>query len=265
MDLFGDRMKFYEKQEAGRVFLPGLPVCARIDGKCFSKFTKGLNRPYDQRMIDLMCDTAAFVLDQTAAQIAYTQSDEISLIWYSDDYKKHIFFNGRIQKMVSVISSMVTAYFNQKLADLIPEKTEQMAFFDCRIWQVPSRTEAANCLLWREFDATKNSVSMAAREFYSHKELYKKNRKEMQDMLWKKGVNWNDYPASFKRGTYIQKQKNNKVFSAEEIDALPEKHAAKTNPNLEYERSEVIRLEMPPLAQVTNREAVIFNGDKPNL
>lgn len=50
MDAFGDRMKLYEKQEAERRLLPLLPVCSRIDGKGFSEFTKGLKRPYDERI-----------------------------------------------------------------------------------------------------------------------------------------------------------------------------------------------------------------------
>ncbi len=51
-DSFGDRMKMYEGAEAQRKFLPGLPIVARLDGRGFSRFTKGLERPYDQRMID---------------------------------------------------------------------------------------------------------------------------------------------------------------------------------------------------------------------
>ena len=31
----GDRMKLYERMEAGRRCLPLLPICARIDGKRF--------------------------------------------------------------------------------------------------------------------------------------------------------------------------------------------------------------------------------------
>lgn len=70
MDEFGDRMKLYEHQEAGRRLLPLLPVCARVDGKGFSKFTKGLQRPYDTRLVELMCQTTAYLVQEAQACIS---------------------------------------------------------------------------------------------------------------------------------------------------------------------------------------------------
>jgi tRNA(His) 5'-end guanylyltransferase len=265
MDQFGDRMKLYEYQEAGRRFLPLLPVCARIDGKGFSKFTKGLQRPYDTRLVELMCQTTAYLVQETQTCIGYTQSDEISLIWYSNEYKSQIFFDRRIQKMVSVVASMTTAFFNAHLAEHLPEKAGNLALFDCRVWQVPTLEEAANTVLWREFDATKNSISMAARHYYPHTALHKKTGDEMQEMLWQQGVNWNDYPNFFKRGTFIQKQNVVRTFTAEEIEQLPAKHEARKNPGLTIERPEIQRLDMPPFAKVANRVDVIFSGATPEL
>ena len=74
--------------------------------------------------------------------------------------------------MVSVVASMTTAFFNAHLAEYLPEKAGELALFDCRVWQVPTLEEAANTLLWREFDATKNSISMAARHYYPHEALH---------------------------------------------------------------------------------------------
>ena len=258
MDLFGDRMKHYEHQEAGRRFLPLLPVCARLDGKGFHNFTKGLERPYDTRLMELMCQTTAYLVQETQASIGYTQSDEISLVWYNDEYKSQIFFDRRIQKMVSVLASMTTAFFSAHLPEYLPEKIGTLALFDCRVWQMPTLEEAANTFLWREFDATKNSISMAARHYYPHEALHKKTSDEMQEILWQKGINWNDYPNFFKRGTFIQKRKVVRTFTTEEIDHLPAQHDARHNPALTVERSEIQRLDMPPLAKVKNRVDVIF-------
>ena len=211
MDLFGDRMKAYEQQEAGRRFLPLLPVCARLDGKGFHKLTQGLDRPYDTRFVELMRRTTAYLVQETQACIGHTQSDEISLVWYSDEYKSQIFFDRRIQKMVSVLASMTTAFFNAHLTKHLPEKTGILALFDCRVWQVPTLAEAANTFLWREFDAAKNSISMAARHYYPHEVLHKKTSAEMQDMLWQKGVElerlshllqtWNLHPKTQSRAS----------------------------------------------------------------
>ncbi|KKL92895.1 hypothetical protein LCGC14_1880070, partial [marine sediment metagenome] len=105
-DNFGDRMKMYEKAESGRRFMPLLPVYARLDGRSFSRFTKGFNRPYDKRMSEAMIDTTKYLVEETNALIGYSQSDEISLVWYSDSIDSQIFFDGKIQKMVSVLAAL---------------------------------------------------------------------------------------------------------------------------------------------------------------
>lgn len=46
-DALGDRMKAYESREADRRLIPTIPVCARIDGRNFSAFTRGMAKPYD--------------------------------------------------------------------------------------------------------------------------------------------------------------------------------------------------------------------------
>jgi tRNA(His) guanylyltransferase len=256
-------MKMYETVESDRRFMPLLPVCARLDGKGFSRFTQDLKRPYDTHMVDLMCNTTAYLVEETDAHIGYTQSDEISLVWYSDDYRRQIFFDARVQKMVSVLASVTTAYFNALIPEYLPEKAGVLALFDCRVWQVPTLEEAANVFLWRELDAAKNSISMAARCYYSHEELHKKTADEMQEMLFQKGINWNDYPPFFKRGTFVQKRTVFRKFTANEIETLPPQHDARINPGLTVERSEVRILEMPPFSKVVNRVEVIFNRAEP--
>lgn len=260
---FGDRMKLYEGAEAGRRLMPLLPVCARIDGKTFSRFTRGLRRPYDERLSRLMVDVTTWLVEQTQASLGYTQSDEISLVFYSDNFRTQIYLDGRVQKMTSILASMATARFNALLPQRIPERQGQVALFDARVWSVPNPTEAANVFLWREQDATKNSVSMAARDHFSHKALHGKSAAQMQEMLFSKGINWNDYPAFFKRGTFVQRQRVVRRFTAQELEALPPQHQAHQDPDLMVERSQVGVLEMPPFGKVTNREEVLFQGAAP--
>jgi len=82
-------------------------------------------------------------------------------------------------------------------------------------------------------------------------------------MLHLKGVNWNDYPSFFKRGTYVQKRIVKRKFTVCELQKLPAKHAARFNPDLEIERSVVMKLDMPVFSTVVNRAAVIFEGCDP--
>ena len=176
-DDFGDRMKVYEQAGAGRL-MPLLPACARLDGKCFSGYTKGMDRPYDAEFIEAMQHLTEALVHTTNACIGYTQSDEISLVWHSEEYKSQIFMDGRIQKMVSLLAAECSTTFNMLVGSsmsLMEKTRHKRAIFDCRVWNVPNRVEAANVILWREQDATRNSIQMAAQAQFSHKQLHKKN------------------------------------------------------------------------------------------
>jgi tRNA(His) 5'-end guanylyltransferase len=206
-----------------------------------------------------MISTTEHLVEKLGARMGYTQSDEISLVLYSEDYSREIYFGGKLQKIVSVSASMTTAFFNHRAATLFPEKP--LALFDSRAWVVPTLEEAANALLWREVDATKNSISMAARAHYPHKALHQKSGASMIEMLGEVGVNWDDYPTFFKRGTFVQRRPVMRKFTAEELERLPKQHQARTQPDLMLMRHEITRLEMPPFARVKNRADVIFRGE----
>lgn len=262
-DDLGNRMKAYEMSESGRLLNTDLPIIVRLDGRSFSKFTKGMSRPFDTRMTNLMIDTTKFLVEETNAIIGYTQSDEISLILFKSNPETQLFFGGRTQKLTSVIAAMTTAYFNRKLVEVFPDKSDLLPVFDCRVWNVPTKEEAVNAILWRELDATKNAISMAAQHYFSHKELQNKNGQQKKEMIISRGVNFENYPSFFKRGSYIRREKQFIKFTTDEISKLPKNHAARLNPDLTVERNITSRLEMPPILQVTNRANVFFNGDVP--
>lgn len=248
-DDLGDRMKQYESLYEQKL-MPRLPIIARIDGKSFHTFTKGLKRPYDERLSKLMIATTKVLVKGVHAKLGYTQSDEISLYWGYGVGSQPI-FGGKLAKLQSVLSSIATAFFNRDLQSFFPKKDDlddkhpvmdkEYPTFDCRVFQLPSIEEASNYFLWREKDAVKNSITMAASEYYSHAELQGKNSKDKHEMLYKKGVNWDKYPKFFKQGTYVRRELISKKISMAEWDNLPPKHEAKrgTVPCLSYTRSEV--------------------------
>lgn len=262
-DSLGDRMKWYEWAEAGRKLMPYTPVLARIDGRSFHTFTRGMRRPFDPDFSAAMIETTKALVEETNARMGYTQSDEITLAWHEPDLNSDIWFGGRVCKMVSQLAAHATLHFYIDIGRRLPEYAAKLPTFDARVWGVPSRSEGANVFVWREWDATKNSVSMAASEYYSAKELHEKNGSEKQEMLFQKGINWNDYPAHFKRGTYVQRQKVTRAFTPVEIDSLPPLHEARKNPNLIITRHDVMVLDLPPITKVANREAMIFEGAAP--
>lgn len=262
----GDRMKWYESRYTNEQFMPHCPVIARLDGRAFHSFTRDLKRPFDSRLTYLMIATTEHLVKETNARCGYTQSDEITLVWLAEDWESEIFFAGKLQKMNSILASMTTAYFNRHLANSIPEKAEEMPLFDCRVFQVPTDWEATNCFIWREMDATRNSIQMAARAHFSHNACENKDSSELQEMLFsQKMINWNDYPNAFKRGTYIRRRNVERAFTPEEYDALPPKHEARRNPNLKIQRSVIMLENFEPLAKISNREEVILHGANPIL
>ena len=235
-DAFGNRMKIYESITTGLKLIPGLPVCVRLDGKSFHTFTKNMAKPYDMQISNSMMNTMKYLVDKTNATIGYTQSDEITLIYIPDENKQINFFDGKLLKLTSILSAMCTAKFN----NLCRTTNDDLAFFDCRVWNVPTYIEAVNVLAWREFDAIKNSISTACFSVYSDKECINKHSGEKLQMLLDKDIDWNNYPTFFKRGIYASRISFNRKLTQEELNSLPEKHNARKNPDMIVSRSKVM-------------------------
>lgn len=237
----GSRMKGYE--QVSKTFLPRrIPVIIRLDGKAFHSFTKGMKRPFDALFRTVMEETMRYLCQNIQGCVfGYTQSDEISLVL--TDYamiSTDAWFGYSVQKMCSVAASMATLAFNRIFAEevtlqikLFPENIMEsstrppedfdyllklqekflQAMFDARAFSVP-KEEVCNCLIWRQQDATRNSIESVGQFYFSQKELNGKNCNEIQDMLWKqKGVNWNDYPVRFKRGSCCYRGINQSTMS----------------------------------------------------
>lgn len=226
----GDRMKnFYEN--ITRYFLPRRTyTIIRCDGKSFKNYTSQLVRPFDDGLINDMDATAAYLCKNIqGAKFAYVQSDEISILLTDfDDINTSAWFDGNVQKIASVSSSLATSKFNQlrtirdirekydkgidKITELWIENLEKLKLgeFDSRDFTITSKAEVKNYFIFRQEDATRNSISSVARSLYSHKELNNKNSNQMQEMIFQKGTNWNDYSPKYKRGRIIVKQQYEK-------------------------------------------------------
>jgi len=257
----GDRMKMYERIETGKQLVPLLPIVARIDGRAFHTLTRHMEKPFDYDFMSCMQDTTRWLVEETSALIGYTQSDEINLLFYSDNLKSQIFFDGKPYKMISVLASMATWKFQQALQSYLHSGLGRQAFFDCRVFMLPNRMEAVNVFVWREFDAVRNSILMLGQAHYSHKQMHGKKTNEVQDMLHVKGINWNAYPNDVKRGKYFQRKTNWVELTKEERERIPEKHRP---PNGQLvARKRVLHLDLPPITTIENRVKVFFEGEEP--
>lgn len=234
-DNLGDRMKTYEN--VTRTHLTRrTPVIIRIDGKAFHTFTRGFVKPFDDILVETMQDTMKYLCENIeGCVLGYTQSDEITLVLC--DYKKltsQAWFDNNIQKMCSISASMATLEFNRKFCEnkdrwimntynCVYSNEEMLekwfkimkaydgagfhgALFDSRVFNIP-KEEVNNCLLWRQQDATRNSIQSVAQANFSHKQLQNKNCSELQEMLLEeKGINWNNIPTHLKRGSCCIKE-----------------------------------------------------------
>ena len=216
----GERMKTYERP-TDLYLIPNLPTIIRVDGKAFHSFTKKITEENDptskvgpsERLHTIMLTTALGLCNIAQnAVFAYTQSDEISILLVDyDNPRKEQWFGGRAQKIASVAAAGATAIFNREWTKHFPtgNSIDDLALFDGRVFQMPVH-EVVNYFIWRQQDATRNSINFIARKYFTHKEMMYKNTNDLQDMLFKRyGINWNNYDTWKKRGACIVPNPNN--------------------------------------------------------
>ena len=200
-DDLGRRMK-RDYEDALRLYLPRRTyVVIRIDGRGFHKFTADLERPWSQRLAAALDQAALYLCQEMiGCRFAYGQSDEYSFLL--TDFERDdaaLWFDGNVQKMVSVSASLFTAAFSKAF------ESEKIAAFDSRLMVISQRAEVAGYFLWRQLDASANSLNMLASAHFSHEELLEKSTAEKHDMLHSKGVNWAKQAADFKRGRVVRR------------------------------------------------------------
>ena len=242
----GERMKEYEKVSRGYL-MKRIPVVIRLDGCHFHTFTKGLDKPYDKILMKIMQETMkALCEDIQGCVLGYTQSDEITLVLI--DYQNlntSAWYDNQIQKMCSVAASLATLAFNKCWSKEVDKFYEDYLFtdnkdvsdyrrwqlldkkcnkatFDARVFNL-SPDEVVNNLIWRQQDATRNSINLLGQSLYSHKELQGISANQLQNkMLIEKDVNWNNELTSFKRGSCCRKNENGKWYIDTEIPIFTE-------------------------------------------
>lgn len=256
-DEFGDRMKAYEAVHDVRAE-KGVPVVARIDGRSFSKFTKPFKRPFDEGMTYAMQATTAALVEATHAKMGYTQSDEITLI-YEAPPAGEMFFDGRIAKLTSVLAGIASTEFTL-LCPYTDRVQAMRPHFDCRVFTVPTRTEAANALLWRVQDCRKNAVQSIAHSMFSHNALHKKSQADMIEMMEAAGTYLHDFPQWNIFGTYMQRVSRKRLLTDEEWARIPE---SKKPDSREVMRSSVEQLPIGYFGDIKNRAEVIFDAESP--
>ena len=216
-------MKGYESTEAQRALPPDRPVLIRIDGRRFSRFTKGFRKPFDPDLSGAMRETCRLLVDETGARAGYVQSDEISLVLERRHAEDALPFSGRSQKIASTCASLATGLFIRALHRSHPDQTfGSVPSFDARAWSVPDRTEAANAILWRVQDARKNGISAACRSVARPSEMQGLSGPEMIDLMRERGVSFEiDFPEADRLGVIYQRRARHALIDQDTWDRIP--------------------------------------------
>ena len=198
----GDRIKGYEQVFRNQL-MPKTPAIIRVDGKAFHTWTRHLERPFDSAFYSAMAQTAKQMVNSIQGAVcAYGYSDEISILLkdYST-YETSAWFDGFVQKISSVSSSLATGHFNKYASSL--EIDNGLAFFDARVFSLPFH-EVTNYFIWRQQDCIRNSIQTVARENLGHKKVQGLKRDKQLQALAELDppVIWDDLPSTFRLGYF---------------------------------------------------------------
>ena len=202
-DDFDKEMRVYE-ESLDQYILPDLYIAARLDGRSFTRLTKEVCKfeaPFDIRFRDLMISTVKALMNAGFRIIyGYTESDEISLLFHPADNT----FGRKVRKINTTLAGEASAAFSLALG--------QVATFDCRVIPLPSMDRVADYFIWRQEDSHRNSLNahcywalrkegvsaLKATSLLEGMSIPDKN-----ELLFQKGINYNDLPAWQKRGTGV--------------------------------------------------------------
>ncbi|GHT85056.1 guanylyltransferase [Betaproteobacteria bacterium] len=199
-DDFDTKMRLFETAHDHCV-LPGIYMVARLDGRSFHRLTKEIYQfeaPFDVRFRDHMVAVVEHLMNGNFEFIyGYTQSDEISLLFRLETNV----FHRKLRKLNSVLAGEASAVFSLRLGGI--------AAFDCRISQLPTAALVRDYFLWRQEDASRNALNahcywllrkegksaQTATAELEHCSVANKN-----ELLFQRGINFNDIPTWQKRG-----------------------------------------------------------------
>lgn len=202
-------MKFDELDGRMRIFetahdhcvLPGIYIVVRLDGRSFTRLTKEtleFEAPFDVRFRDAMVQTVDHLMDfGLRITYGYTESDEISLLLERDSAA----FGRKVRKLNSILAGEASAKFSLLLG--------VVACFDARVSQLPTRGDVVDYFRWRNEDAHRNGLNAycywslrkeGGSAQQATKVLMKLSVAQKNELLFQRGINFNEVPSWQRRG-----------------------------------------------------------------
>jgi tRNA(His) 5'-end guanylyltransferase len=181
--------------------LRGAWCVLRVDGRGFSRFTEThYDKPFDIRMHEQMVRTASALMEELQGIYAYTESDEISILFRPE----WSLYDREVEKLVSLSAGLASATFTHAAG--VP------AVFDSRVWMGVNEDAVLDYFRWRQSDATRcalngwcywtlrkegQSAEQASRVLHGQSVGFK------NELLFQRGINFNEVPLWQRRGSAI--------------------------------------------------------------
>ena len=230
-DEFEQRMRELEYFHSLRL-LPSTWVIIRVDGRGFSQFTKShFEKPFDVEFHKLMVQTASALLEELHGIYAYTESDEISVLFPPN----WDLFNRSLEKVISISASIASATFTHA--------SQIVANFDSRVWLGVNPSQIIDYFLWRQADATRcalngwcywmlrksGETARKATTILDSQAVAFKN-----ELLLQNGINFTELPSWQHRGVglYWEKYQKPSYNPLEEKETLVTRRRIKVDENL---------------------------------
>ncbi|MGM9868095.1 MAG: tRNA(His) guanylyltransferase Thg1 family protein [Sodaliphilus sp.] len=202
-DTLNEQMRRFE-QSLDRTMLEGIYIVARLDGHGFTRLTKkewDLEKPFDIKFRDAMIATTEHLMECGFRIVyGYTQSDEISLLFHIDESA----FSRKERKLISILAAEASVAFSTAMG--------KAAVFDCRLVPLPREENVVDYFRWRQEDAHRNSLNShcywALRKngvsaANAQKQLSGISNSKKNEILFERGINYNNLPTWQKRGVGI--------------------------------------------------------------
>ncbi|MEM1566406.1 MAG: tRNA(His) guanylyltransferase Thg1 family protein [Candidatus Bathyarchaeia archaeon] len=194
----------------------------RLDGWKFKRLseTVGVEKPFDERFAKCLVNAGRTLFEKGfSPALVYVASDELNILFLGDAP-----FRGRVEKIDSVMPSLVSAAFALQLKKMFG-KTDSVAF-DSRIVIVPSENAVISYLAWRQTNAWRNHNNAYAywlfrkmdyKPLEAAKKLKGMKTEEIHETLFRHGINLAETPAWQRRGILLYKKPVSKMVGGQEV------------------------------------------------
>jgi tRNA(His) 5'-end guanylyltransferase len=233
-----DRMKFYETYSENYIHSidPFTNFVIRLDGNGFSKILNNikadeifnLRTPYVNDFKTAMDKTTVDLVKKFNGTTGFNHSDEISIMFKplnkdnDDEFIKEHIYNGRIVKLLTLMSSYATIRLQKHLRDLNSARFHDAVdriTFDGRHIIFPNKNELINYFIWRSKIVCYGSfVKEIAATRYTKKSIVNCSTSKIVEKLKNEYNNdIDDYNVFLRNGTYVkrklvQHEKDGKIY-----------------------------------------------------